>query len=182
MRTPISIQSLLLSGDGTPATGTICLTPTTSAVNSDQLYGAEPICGLFDTKGRVVAQNYEALEVWASDDDGIDPVVAYVVSVRIDGQSLLEFTCTIPAASTAFDAGAVTADGTTTVNLSELVVSPSMVGQPITGGNIPISTTVVSVDVGQNALTMSNPATMSGTTIVAIGGAAALTGLLAAAL
>ncbi len=182
MRTPIAIEGLVLDSDGAPATGAICLTPTTSTTNGSSIYDVQPVCGAFDADGRITGQSGEALTVLASDDAGTTPVVTYIIALTVTGQPQSTFRAQVPSASTVTEPSATTVLGSTSVALSSLIVSSSMVGRTIAGSNWPVGSTVVAVNSATNSLTLSQAATATGSCIATVGGAVSITDLLAAQL
>ena len=179
MRTPISIQGVFTDADGSPATGTICATPTAPTINGSGYYPAEPICGVFDTSGRIVSQAMLALQLLASDDTGNVPNTVYTFALKLDGQDLVEFNAFVPLASTATDTAVVTVLNSNLVTLSNLKASLAMVGHPITGTNWVGGTTVTAFNAITNVLTLSNPATSTGICSAVVGGAVSITSLIA---
>ena len=183
--TPISLQGILTDPDGSPAQGTVCATPTSMLANGSQLVDTTPQAGILNMAGQIVAQSLYALVIGANDDAGTTPPDgAYVFTIQRDGSPLLEFTAAVPAASTATDVGGTTTNLSPVIILGSLIASLAMQGQPITGTNIPSSTTVLSVDENENTLTLSNPCTGSdllGCTFV-VGGAIEMSALIPDAL
>ena len=105
--TQVAIEGQFLGADGSPASGTICVTPNSALINSDAVVseqGTQPICGVLDSQGRIVAQNGQALVVAATDDVGTWPIgSAYTFTLTLDGQSIIEFESPVPHVVTTFD-------------------------------------------------------------------------------
>ena len=102
-----------------------------------------------------------------------------------DGTSIQEFSAVVPAASTASETNGATVLNSAVVTLSSLVAAASMVGQAITGTNIPAATTVLSIGAaGTNQLTLSAEATATTATGCAftVGGAVEFSALASDAL
>ncbi len=190
MRTSIAVQGLFLGGDGSPSSGTFSATPNSTVTNGETEYPATPVVGELNPAGQIVAQSQEAFVIDATDDEGTEPEgSSYTFILELDGTSLREFSAAVPAASTAAESNGSTVKDSPVVTLSDLVGAHSMVGQMITGTNIPEDTTVLSVNYvagpigATNELTLSNPAsaTASGCAFV-VGGAVDFAALAANAL
>jgi hypothetical protein len=185
-RTAISLQGLFLDANGSPAAGTVVATPNSTLTNGGIEYPPAPIAGVLDPSGRIVAQSTYALEIGATDDAGTEPTgSSYTFTLKLDGASIQEFSAVVPAASTANETNGATVLNSAVVTLSSLVAAASMVGQAITGTNIPADTTVLSIGAaGTNQLTLSAEATATTATGCAftVGGAVEFSALAADAL
>jgi hypothetical protein len=134
---------------------------------------------VFDGMGRLCAPTLQALIVDANDDSTTSPVGSwYEVDLTVDGTALEAFRAVIAHAATATETNGAT-NSSTTVTLANLIAASSMVGQAITGTNIPGGTTVTAYSyvpsgpLAANTLTLSQAATgtqASGCSFV-IGGA-----------
>lgn len=174
MFTPVAIEGTFLNPDDTAASGTLCLTPSTALVNSDEPLeeqGTEPVCGVLDSEGRITAQSGLALIANATDDTATTPVGAYYVfQLQLDGQLAIEFNSPLPHDVVGFRSGAgvcVDVAATTTIDepvvqLVNLIAASSMVGATVTGENFEGEPTVLSIDASANTITLSANATATG--------------------
>jgi hypothetical protein len=85
------------------------------------------------------------------------------VDIRILGASATSYEITVPPVLT--ETNGTTVNLSQTVTLSALIAAPYMIGQSITGTNIPTSTVVTAINATANTITISNAATGSGTGI-----------------
>jgi hypothetical protein len=168
MRTPISVQMLALDASDNPASGTVCIRAT-EADYSMIVFTYNPSCGQLDVYGRLASQNYSALQVNASDDEGYD--TTYTFTLAIDGQDIAEFNAKVPGDSTATEQAAQTTEGSAVITLTSLIAANAMLGQTIVGDNWPDDTTVQGISIVNNTLTLSNPATVTGVCTAVVGGA-----------
>ena len=193
--TMMAVQGLFTNPDGTPASGTLCITPNSAIENltaGESPQTMQPVCGLLNQFGRIVSQAYTALEVAATDDSGTTPIgSSYTFSLKLDGQSLVEFSTPVPhdvaswSASypvVCVDSAANTVLDSDVVELVNLLASPSMVGASITGSGITGGATILSVDPGANTVTMSSNAIGSDAGVSIEGGCIPFTTLRANAL
>jgi hypothetical protein len=158
--TPISIQGLFSNSDGSAATGYFTATPNSTMVNDGIELSQAPIAGVINGAGQIAAQSQFAFVVTANDDSGTTPPASnYTFSIAITSGPLIEFDALVPHICTATEANGATTITNPVVQLSTLLASPSMVGQDITGTNIPGGTTVLSVDQLLNQITLSANAT-----------------------
>lgn len=155
----------LPSGGGSQ--GQVVLTLSATLRNGTTEVSPASIPGTFDPSGRVCSPGLFPLIVDANDDAPTTPPgSSYEIDLTIDGTQLETFEAVISHLATAVDSAGVTATSTT-ITLGNLLASPTMVGQTITGTDIPGSTTVTGyafVPSGAgavNTLTISNPATGS---------------------
>jgi hypothetical protein len=168
--TPISIQGTFAgSPDRTPS-GQITFKLTDAIYNGATSYPQAPQSAMLDASGRIIDPSGYAFQVVANDDAGTSPVgTAYVVTARITGQLVDEFTVVVSEAATATDS-ATLVSGSDVVTLSTLIPSAAMLGQAISGTGIPALTTVTAVAPTAGTVTISAPATASTTSTVTLGG------------
>lgn len=197
MFTKIALQSLFQNGDGSPASGSIFVTPRSALVN----YGDEAeqqsiatIAGIIDALGRVAGINGCALVVNATDDATTLPIGAsYLFTVQLNDQGVNEFSSLVPHSPETWaglssvkptDVLATTIDTSPVVTLVNLLAAESMIGAVVTGLHIIGSPTVISVDVAANTITLSANATFTGVDgeIMIAGGCCLISGLQANAL
>jgi hypothetical protein len=173
-RTLISIQMQTQNADGFPAKGTVSIRPTNPAY-AITVYSAGPESGVLDTFGRLTAQSTAAIAVFASDDTnpstGNPFDTIYNVVLSLYGQEQQSFNCYVPGDSTATELAAQSTEGLSSVTLTSLIASNAMLGQAIVGDNWPDDTVVTSVSTFANTVTLSNPATVTGTCEAVVGGA-----------
>ena len=173
--TQVAIEGQFLGADGSPASGTICVTPNSALINSDAVVseqGTQPICGVLDSQGRIVAQNGQALVVAATDDVGTWPIgSAYTFTLTLDGQSIIEFESPVPHVVTTFDSPvppqvndltATATLGSPILQLRSSIAASSMIGQTITSSEFTGTPTVLSINAIANTITLSASANASG--------------------
>ena len=164
MRTPVSIQGLFIDSSESPAQGQITARPSQAVSAGARLYSADPARGIINVSGQLCDQGLQAFNLWATDDSvsPSEPPLDYTFSLRISGQALQEFRAYVPGSSTAPETNGSTTSGSAIIHLSDLLASSSMVGGSISGANIPNGATVTDYDDIANTLTLSLPATATG--------------------
>ena len=193
MFTRIALEGRFTSADGSPASGTITVTPNSFLVN-DGLEGQSmgAVSGVLDSEGRISINGGGALVLNATDDDTTSPSgSSYAFALKLDGRSDINFSCPVPSDPNTFgtpgqpiciDTAAIITNGSPTVLLVNLIASASMIGSHLSAGNISESV-IISVDEEANTVTCSNDATSTGTTPAqVIGGCVNFFGLQANAL
>ena len=193
--TMIALQGKFTNPDGTPASGTICATPTAMLENFSpgvEPQTAEPVCGLLDAEGRIVGQNYQAMEITATDDPNTTPIGAsYIFGLKLDGQPFVEFTTPVPSNPSSwgssyevacYDNTAVTVADSPTIVLVDLVAGVAMVGAQITGPGIDGTAHIISVNPTAKSVTIDSPAIASDAGVTIEGGCIPLMTLRANAL
>lgn len=176
MFSQVAIEGQFTNPDGSPASGTVCLTPNSRLVNGEDIQSEAPICGVLEAQGRIVSQGYQALVVSATDDEGTTPVGAsYTVTLQVNGQEVVEFATPVSEDfGPCHDVLATTSETEPTIVLVGLIASPSMVGATLTGNNFDGAQEIISVDPGANMVTVNTDASATGVdgAIVITGGCA----------
>lgn len=145
MRTPIAVEQMFAIS-GRTATGEVSFLPSSVAYFAGIEYPVVALVGDLDSFGRLVGQDGYALQLLSTDQDGLTPTdLVYIVTIRLDGESLRAFSCQLPGDSTATEYDGLTVLGSDIVQLQTLIASPSMIGQAIIGTNIPDGTTVLAI-------------------------------------
>lgn len=90
--TLVTITGAFVNSDDSPASGTLCATLSASLSNDGIEQSQEPVCGLLDPTGSLIAQNGKPFTLCATDDAGTIPQgYFYIFTLNLDGQSVVEF-------------------------------------------------------------------------------------------
>ena len=172
--TPIAIEGRFTKPDGSASVGTISarLSSELRSTVDESILDAGVVTGSLDGAGRIVGSNGLALVLYATDDVTTEPVGAYYTfTLTLESSDVDEFNSPVPhspstwgAAISALcvDSAATTVLGSAVVTLTNLVVASSMIGASVTGTNVPLGATVLSIDALANTLTLSANATATG--------------------
>lgn len=180
-QTKITVVGTFTNPDETALSGQFTFAPTEAMVNGLVQVDAAPVPGILSAAGQLIHPSGYPLVLYANDDPATVPATgAYVITARLLGQPIVEFTSVVSYLATASDTATVTS-GNPEVYLNDIAVCPTMVGQPVTGTGIPAGATVLSIDVPNNGLVLSANATASGLPTLAIGGVTTFSALQGAA-
>lgn len=153
-----TISHTFINADGTPASGTVQFTLSKRMTNGSSSYVPASISANLNSSG-VLSQ-----AVPSNLDPGTYPTDSeWRVDIRIMGCPEEQVVGQVPPLLTETN-GSTTA-GSPIVQLSSLTAVYYMRGQSITGSNVPASTTILSVNVTTNQITMSANATGNGSAL-----------------
>lgn len=146
------------NADGTTASGVVKFTLTHQMTNGSKTIVPAPISAALDNSGNL------SQALISNQDLGTVPTgVQWRVDFRILGADPSTYFIVVPPIVVETN-GSVTLNSKT-VQLSSLLAIPEMVGQSITGTDIPALTTITAVNVTLNQATISALATGTGTAL-----------------
>lgn len=167
----VSVQGSFVNPNGSVPSGTISFALSAAFTAGGVYVSDSPGNAKLNAAGKLMSPSGNAFQITANDTVDADPVgTFYTVTVRIGSGPLFEFKVIVPHVTTAIDAAAVSTISSDQLTLVDLLACPAMVGQTITGANIPANTTVTAAALGVQTITLSNQATASGTASVTVGG------------
>jgi hypothetical protein len=145
------------NADGTPASGSVTCSLTARMTNGTTSIVPAEITANLNSSG-VLSQS-----LTSNCDAATTPPNAaqWKLDFRIQGAQLETFYIVVP--PIVIETDGATESGQDTVALSSQTANTNMIGQSITGTNIPADTTITGVLSGTNGVTMSANATGSGT-------------------
>ena len=98
--TAITITGTFVRPDGLPDQGTITATLSEPMTNSGETVEVEPILGMLNSEGELVAQSGEPFELFANDDVGTKPPGAeYAFVLQLDNAPVRAFSAAVPHAA-----------------------------------------------------------------------------------
>lgn len=172
MFTRLALEGRFTNLGGTPASGTVTVTPNSVLLSGDEAQGITAVSGILDAQGRIVADDGTPFVINATDDASTSPIgSSYAFLLKLDGRVIPEFSSYVPrdpgtwqgsVHAICYDALAVAAEGSPIIHLIDLIASEAMVGSLLVGTQFSGTQTIASVDEAANTVTVGTNAISSG--------------------